>query len=293
MYSGCWDFLVFKKTAALLGGKVKYMITASAPIDPDVLEMLKIAFCCPVIEGYGLTETSGGSSFTALYDPVIGHVGGPTRAIKWRLMDIPEMNYMTTDKPYPRGELLMKGPAVFDGYFKRQDKTQEAFDADGWFKTGDVAMVYPNGSVKIIDRSKNIFKLSQGEYIAPEKIENMFALSGYIAQSLVYGDSLQSCCVAVIVPNPDAVKKWAQESGNSEDDAYTSPEFKKLIQEELARIGTEQKLSGLEKPKDIHLTKEAFSVDNNLLTPTFKLKRNIAKVHFKKQIDAMYAMMPK
>lgn len=117
---GCWDSLVFKsKFAALLGGKVKFMVTASAPIDPNVLELLKVAFCCPVIEGYGLTETSGGSSFTKPDDPVIGHVGGPARCVKWRLMDVPEMSYLSTDKPYPRGELCMKGPAVFNGYYKR------------------------------------------------------------------------------------------------------------------------------------------------------------------------------
>lgn len=158
--SGCWDFLVFRKVSGLLGGQVRYMVTASAPIDKAVLEFLKIAFCCPMIEGYGLTETSGGSSFTKKEDPVIGHVGGPTEAVKWRLLDIPEMNYLSTDKPYPRGEICMKGPTVFDGYYKRPDKTSEAMDSEGWFKTGDVAMVYPNGTVKIIDRSKNIFKLS-------------------------------------------------------------------------------------------------------------------------------------
>ena len=87
------------------------------------------------------------------------------------------MQYFSTDKPYPRGELQMKGNSVTSGYYKRPDKTAEAFDNDGWFKTGDVALVYPNGSAKIIDRSKNIFKLSQGEYIAPEKIENIFTLS--------------------------------------------------------------------------------------------------------------------
>lgn len=157
------------------------MLTASAPIDPNVLDCLKVAFCAPCIEGYGLTETSGASSATKCEDPVTGHVGGPTRCVKWRFMDIPEMSYLNTDKPYPRGELCMKGPSVFSGYYKRPDKTAESFDAEGWFKTGDVAMVYPNGSVKIIDRSKNIFKLSQGEYIAPEKVENMFALCPYVA----------------------------------------------------------------------------------------------------------------
>ena len=115
--------------------------------------------CCPFLEGYGLTETSGASSTSWIGDPTTGHVGGPLPCVKWRLMDLPEMGYLTTDNP-PRGELCMKGPSVFCGSYKRPDKTAEAFDSEGWFKTGDVAAVMPNGSVKIIDRSKNIFKLS-------------------------------------------------------------------------------------------------------------------------------------
>jgi len=109
----------------------------------------------------------------------------------------------------------MKGATVFSGYYKRPDKTSEAFDAQGWLKTGDVAIIYPNGSAKIIDRSKNIFKLSQGEYIAPEKLENIYSLSNYIAQTFVYGDSLRSYTVAVIVPDVDNLKKWAKENGKS------------------------------------------------------------------------------
>lgn len=174
---------------------------------------MKVCFACPFVEGYGLTETSGGSSVCKPNDPVLGHVGGPLACVKWRLLDLPEMSYLSTDEPYPRGELCMKGPTVFDGYFKRPDKTAEAFDKDGWFKTGDVVMVYPNGTARIIDRSKNIFKLSQGEYIAPEKIENIFALSPWMAQTMIYGDSLRSCCVAIIVPNPDRVKAWANQNG--------------------------------------------------------------------------------
>jgi long-chain acyl-CoA synthetase len=136
------------------------MVTGSAPIDPAVLELLKVAFCCPVMEGYGLTETSAGSSVTYARDTTTGHVGGPLGCVKWRLKDVPEMSYLSTDKPYPRGELCMKGASVFSGYYKRPDKTAEAFDEEGWFRTGDVAMIFPNGSAKIIDRSKNIFKLS-------------------------------------------------------------------------------------------------------------------------------------
>jgi len=188
--NGCYDQLVFSKMAALLGGKVKLMSTGSAPIDKTVLDFLKICFSCPIIEGYGLTETATGGACTSIEDRVTGHVGGPSEALKLRLKDLPEMQYLSSDKPYPRGEICMKGPCIFKGYYKREDKTAEAFDAEGWFLTGDVGLIYPNGSVKIIDRSKNIFKLSQGEYIAPEKLENIFVLSPYVAQSMVYGHSL-------------------------------------------------------------------------------------------------------
>jgi long-chain acyl-CoA synthetase len=211
--NGCYDKLVFRKICDSLGGNVKHMITASAPIDQQVLEFFKVCFCCPVLEGYGLTETSGGAAVTAPNDPVVGHVGGPLGCVKWRLKDVPEMQYLSSDKPYPRGELCMKGATVTTGYYKRPDKTAEAFDEDGWFKTGDVALVYPNGSVKIIDRSKNIFKLSQGEYIAPEKVENIFALCPFVAQSMVYGDSLKNCCVAIVVPEESRMKAWAKDNG--------------------------------------------------------------------------------
>lgn len=135
---GCYDKLVFRKVCDVLGGEVRMMISGSAPIDKQVLEFFKVCFCCPVLEGYGLTETSGGASVTFPDDPVAGHVGGPLPCVKWRIKDVPEMEYLSTDKPYPRGELQMMGATITDGYFKRPDKTREAFDSEGWFLTGDV-----------------------------------------------------------------------------------------------------------------------------------------------------------
>lgn len=269
------------------------MITASAPIDPEVMRFLKVCFCCPFIEGYGLTETSGGASTSAMDDPVLGHVGGPLKCFKWRFMDIPEMNYTTQDKPYPRGELLMKGPSIFKGYFKKPDITAECFDKEGWFKTGDIVCIYPNGSVKIIDRSKNIFKLSQGEYIAPEKLENKFVLSAKIAQNCVYGDSLRSCTIAIIVPDEEWLKNWAQQHNKSTADCFKDPAFKKEIMDEILQLSKEHKLSGLERPKDIILASDPFSIDNDLLTPTFKLKRNKVRDAYRQQIDAMYEELKK
>lgn len=286
---GCYDALIFKKVKALLGGRVRTMITGSAPIDLEVLNYLKVCFCVPIQEGYGLTESSAAATVTKINDPNSGHVGGPVQTLRIRLKDVPEMNYTALDKPYPRGEVCMKGPSIFSGYFKRPDKTAEAFDDDNWFRTGDVGMVFPNGSIKIIDRAKNIFKLSQGEYIAPEKLENIFVLSPFVEQSFVYGDSLKNCIVVIVLPKPAAVDKFKQEHPGV--DHLTSEAFKKAILDDMARLATEHHCSSLEKPKAIHLVAEGFSVDNELLTPTFKLKRNVAKNVYQAQIDEMYKVL--
>jgi len=193
------------------------MVTGSAPIDLDVLQFLKVCFCCPVLEGYGLTETSGATSVTDCKDPLAGHVGGPLDICKFRLRDVPEMGYLATNKPYPRGEVQMKGMNVTTGYYKREDKTAEAFDEEGWFCSRDVGVIYPNGSVKIIDRAKNIFKLSQGEYIAPEKLENIYINLPLVGQIMICGDSLQSVIVAIVPLDEIAVKKWAVENNKEPD----------------------------------------------------------------------------
>lgn len=252
------------------------MITGSAPIDKQVLDFLKICFSCPILEGYGLTESSASGCLMTADDMVTGHVGGPVEVCKFRLKNLPEMEYLVTDRPYPRGELLMKGVPLFEGYFKNPGKTSEAFDQDGWFMTGDVVQVFPNGSLKIIDRSKNIFKLSQGEYIAPEKIENIMGLSPMIGQCLIYGDSLKNNVVSIVIPDEPWAKGWARDNGVEGDFAAIceNPELKKLIVADMLRLATSNKLSSLEKPKAIHISSELFSVENDTLTPTFKLKRH-------------------
>jgi len=171
---------LFASVRAQLGSNVRLMITGSAPISGDVLDFLKVTFGCEIREGYGQTETSAAATISLGTDGTAGHVGGPLGCIKMRLKDIPEMNYYSTDSPNPRGEVCYQGPSVFPGYYKADDKNAEAFE-DGWLRSGDVAMVYPNGALKIVDRAKNIFKLSQGEYIAPEKLENVYITSPFLA----------------------------------------------------------------------------------------------------------------
>ena len=188
------------------------MMTGSAPISQDVLDFLKVCFCAPICEGYGMTESAGGSCTTYPNDSESGHVGGPLQNVKIRLKDIPEMSYYSTDKPYPRGEICFWGSSVMTGYFKNPKKTAEAMHGE-WLRSGDVGMVLSTGAIKIFDRAKNIFKLSQGEYLAPEKLENVYIQSPWIQQIWIHGDPLHDWILAIIVLDPDRLKKYTDQTG--------------------------------------------------------------------------------
>ena len=276
MTHGCYDKLVFSKFKAVLGGNVRLMSTGSAPISKDVLDFLKVCFCCDLSEGYGLTESSAASFAQMPGDKQSGYVGGPVANVKLRLRSIPEMNYDATANP-PRGEVLLWGPSIMGGYFRNPEKTAEAFH-DGWFCTGDVGEVAENGSLRIIDRAKNIFKLSQGEYIAPEKLENIFVQSQWVAQCWVHGDSLHDFCLLFVVVDEEKTKQFAQTRNLEWNDALMdNEELKKEIYADILSFVASNKLNSLEKPKQLFLIKDPFTIENDLLTPTMKLKRNIAK----------------
>jgi len=227
------------------------MITGSAPISKDVLDFLKICFCCPIAEGYGMTETSAGSVLTVAGDPLSGHVGGPVANVKIRLKDIPEMNYLSSNNP-PEGEVCFWGPSVMKGYFKNPEKTAETI-VDGWLYSGDVGRVHPNGSIQIIDRAKNIFKLSQGEYLAPEKLENVYVQSPWIVQAWVYGDSLRDFCLLFAVVDPDKAAAYAEEKG------YNTEEQKQEIKEAFDLFDTDG--SGSIDSKELKVAMRALGFD--------------------------------
>jgi len=299
-----WDSLIFRQVAAKLGGRVRFMVTGSAPISGEVLDFLRICFSCDVREGYGQTESSAASTATFFGDTVTGHVGVTTPALEMKLVDVPELDYYATDTP-PRGEICFRGPAVFVGYYNNKEKTEEVLESNGWLHTGDIGRINDSGTLSIIDRKKNIFKLAQGEYLAPEKIEMAYLNSQYIAQMFLHGDSLKAGVIAVIVPDKDTVVPWAKENGilvgfKKENSEITPEEWtkvlkdertKKLIMASMKEEGDKAELRGFEKVLDIYLSPEVFSENNGLLTPTQKVKRPIAKQHFAEQIAEMYSKL--
>ncbi|KAL0457235.1 UNVERIFIED_CONTAM: Long chain acyl-CoA synthetase 6, peroxisomal [Sesamum latifolium] len=211
--SPMWDRLVFNKIKEKLGGRVRYMVSGASPLSPEVMDFLRVCFGCIVVEGYGMTESSCVISNMDETDVLSGHVGAPNAACEIKLVDVPEMNYTSEDQPHPRGEICVRGPIVFQGYYKDEVQTREVIDDDGWLHTGDIGLWLPGGRLKIIDRKKNIFKLAQGEYIAPEKIENVYAKCKFVAQCFIHGDSLNSSLVAVVAVDHDMLKAWAAAEG--------------------------------------------------------------------------------
>ncbi|KAM3865013.1 long-chain-fatty-acid--CoA ligase 1a [Diretmus argenteus] len=283
-----WDKLIFRKVQSSLGGRVRLMITGAAPVSPTVLTFLRAALGCQFYEGYGQTECTAGCSMSMPGDWSAGHVGPPLPCNFVKLVDVTEMNYLAANG---EGEVCVKGPNVFQGYLKDPEKTKEAIDQDGWLHTGDVGKWLPNGTLKIIDRKKHIFKLAQGEYIAPEKIENIYNRSDPVAQIFVHGDSLQACLVGIVVPDPDFLPGWAKKRQleGSYSELCNNKDVKNAILEDILRLGKEGGLKSFEQVKEIELHPEMFSIQNGLLTPTLKAKRAELRNHFREQIDALYA----
>ena len=300
-----YDDLVFNHLKERLGMDcIRFMSCGSAPLGLNVMLFFRCLLGVPVVEGYGQTE---GSAAATVSDPsdiaTFGHVGGPVPCVEILLADIPEMEYLSTDtnhrgKPCEgRGEIWVRGPSVFKGYYKDEEKTKETLNGSGWLRSGDVGLWNLDGTLQIIDRKKNIFKLAQGEYVAAEKIENVMTESLFIGQCFVYGDSLQSALVAIVVPDEDVAKKWASDSG---DALGSGLDFKALCQNQslraaimndMKRLAKSKGLHGFETPKSIYLEAKQFSAENGLTTPTFKLKRQQLRDHYEKEIDDMYETM--
>uniref|UniRef100_A0A674CVP9 Long-chain-fatty-acid--CoA ligase n=1 Tax=Salmo trutta TaxID=8032 RepID=A0A674CVP9_SALTR len=282
-----WDKIFFSKIQASLGGRLRMIVTGAAPASPTVLGFLRAALGCQVYEAYGQTECTAGCTFTTPGDWTSGHVGAPLPCNLIKLVDVAEKNYFAAKG---EGEVCVKGPNVFKGYLKDPGRTAETLDTDGWLHTGDIGKWLPNGTLKIIDRKKHIFKLAQGEYISPEKIENIYIRCEPVTQLYVHGDSLQSCLVAIVVPDPETMPAWALKKGmeGSYRDLCKNTVLKKAIMEDLQRLGKASGLHSFEQVKNIYVHNEQFSTQNGLLTPTLKAKRPELREFFKEKIEDLY-----
>nr|AIG55396.1 secreted protein [Thraustotheca clavata] len=296
-----YDRLLFSKIQAKLGlDRCCVVITGSAPLAEDVMSFFRVVLDCPVVEGYGQSECCGAVNITDPFDLTTGTVGAPLPSCEMKLVSVPEMGYEVTDTLHGdepiqmrvngRGEICYRGPTIFTGYYKDPVKTAEAVDEEGWLHSGDIGVWTLDGRLKIVDRKKNIFKLSQGEYVAPEKIENILKVNPYVEQIFVYGDSLHSMLVGIVVPDKREIERLAASlkiEGTFEELCRNSVVVD-TVQKDMVVTGKKGLLNGFETVRAIHLHPERFSVENDMLTPTFKLKRNDAKKAFIGIIDSLY-----
>ena len=294
-----YDRIWAKKVSAAIGlDRARGMVTGSAPIDKRVLEFLRVVFANHFIQGYGLTETYAVAMGQLVQDNTAGSCGPPSACIEACLKSVPDMDYNVTDKPYARGELLLRGPARFKEYFREPELTAKAIDDEGWFSTGDVCMVDEFGRFTIIDRVKNILKLSQGEYISPERIENnLQSHLAYLMQSYIHGDSLQSFLVGVFGVDrvhfaPFASKILGKEIDPSDDvaiaEACRNKKVRRQVCKDMDDVIKKTGFSGFERVRNVHLCLDPFTINNELLTPTLKLKRAQAAKSYKREIEMLY-----
>ena len=294
------DNIVFKRVRNAFGGRLRFMLVGSAPVEPEILNFLRCSLSCEIVEGYGQTEDIAGVLLTRTFDPVTQHLGGPGFSCEVKLRDVPELGYTSKtkdekDKLRPSGELMVRGPIIFKGYFRDKEKTKETIEEDGWMHSGDIATIIPEhgNALKIVDRVKNIFKLQQGEYISPEKIENILMGSKYVDQIFIYGDTLQSYLIAFVYPNKrEIINLLKTKFNNIDDNNYKNyleeDDIKKEVIKDIDTYGRKNDLKGFELPKKIHLCKEPFSIESQIITPTLKIRRHQAKKFFAKEINKLY-----
>ena len=275
LYDRVWGRKVVK---AIGLENAQFLVSGSAPLDPDLHQFLRAVLGTHFFQGYGLTESYACSLVQLKGDLSPGNCGPPAPCAEACVADLPDMEYMSTDKPYPRGELLLRGPSMFKEYYRNEEETKNSFTEDGWYRTGDVVEVDHLGRFKIIDRRKNVLKLAQGEYVSPERIENVYlSQCPWMASAYVHGDSNQSSlvCIGGMMPETFAnfVSKLLHQPIDQHDldalkAASSHPKVRKAMMRELEKAGKNSKLNSFERVRNITLMHEPFTVENDLLTPT-------------------------
>ncbi|CAF0980465.1 unnamed protein product [Didymodactylos carnosus] len=278
---------IFRKVKKLFGGEVKAMITGAAPIAPDVMHFFRIALDIPIMEGYGQTESAGAGTSTHPADMSYGTIGSPVATVEIKFIDVPDTNYRSEMN---QGEVCIRGPNIFKGYYDDEAKTRETIDEEGWLHTGDVGEWTSNGALRIIDRTKHIFKLNQGKYIAPERLEDVYIRSRWVAQIFIDGISSEATVVAIVIPDEEYVRKNFKSAAvaTAFADLCQEEKLKAIILSDLIRLAKEYKFKYYETMSNIYLHDEPFSQKNGLLTVTLKTRRANARKHFQTIIKSLY-----
>lgn len=295
-----YDRLWGRKVTSALGlDRAVSLVSGSAPLDPTLHQFLRVVFGNDVLQGYGLTETYAVGLVQIRGDLSVGNCGAPCPAAEMCLASVPDMDYLVTDQPQPRGELLVRGNSLFSGYYKNEEETKRALLPDGWFRTGDICTIDSRGRFEIIDRVKNVLKLAQGEYISPERIENVYLSHlNFLGQAYVHGDSLQTFLVAIFGIMPELFAPFASKvlgktiqanDVQALEVACRDEKVRKAVLRELQKVEKKNSFAGFERVKNCYLYLEPFSIENELLTPTLKLKRPQTAKKFRKEIDELYA----
>lgn len=268
------DKLVFAKVRDRFGGRVRFFISGSAALNTDIAHWFNGAGL-PILEGYGLTETSAAATVNRPYALRVGTVGWP--------------NVQTEIKVAEDGEILVRGEHVMEGYHNNPEATAEVLTEDGWFHTGDIGEVDADGFVKITDRKKDLFKTSNGKYVAPSQIESTFkGLCPYVGQLLVHGENRQFV-TALVTLDEEAIQPWAEANGLA-DAGYTeivsSMQAREMVQSYVDELNAG--LNRHEQIKRFHILGRDLTVEDGELTPSLKLRRKVVAEKFKGDIEEMY-----
>ena len=275
IYDRVWG----RKVAVALGlDRVQNMVSGSAPLDPTLHKFFRAVLGNTFAQGYGLTETYAQGLCQLRGDLSVGNCGACAPTLELMLLDVPDMEYLSTDKPQPRGELCIRGGSLFSGYYRNEEETRKAMLPDGWFCTGDICTIDSRGRFQIIDRRKNVLKLAQGEYISPERIENIYLSHlSFLAMAYVHGDSMQTFLVAIFAVQPDMFAPFASKVlGRTIEATDTQAvaaacrdvKVKNAVTKELDKVGRKNSFAGYERVRNCYLMVDPFTIENDLLTPT-------------------------
>ena len=251
----------------LLGNRYLTAVTGSAPLSSELKAWVESFLDLHLVDGYGSTEAGG-----VFLD---GQVRRPP-VIDYKLVDVPDLGYFRTDRPHPRGELLIKTTNMFPGYYKRPEVTADVFDEDGFYRTGDIVAELGPDQLQYVDRRNFVLKLSQGEFVTASKLEAVFETSPLVRQIYIYGNSARSYLLAVIVPTAEALAR------------HDTHELRALIGESLADVAKAAELQSFEIPRDFIVETTEFTLENGLLTGIRKLARPKLKELYGPRLEELY-----